>query len=68
MLFPRLSALADAVWRTGPPAIESFGRALEGHLQRLEALGVEYRPLAGPHPWQAESANAPDYKADIERS
>jgi hexosaminidase len=22
------------------------------HLPRLDALGVEYRPLAGPRPWQ----------------
>lgn len=50
--FPRLCAFADAVWRTGPADLEDFTRRLHLHLERLDALGVEYRPLAGPQPWQ----------------
>ncbi|WP_263117880.1 beta-N-acetylhexosaminidase [Cellulomonas sp. RIT-PI-Y] len=52
--FPRLAAFAEVVWspreaRDWP----GFDRRLRGaHLDRLDAAGVEYRPLAGPHPWQ----------------
>jgi hexosaminidase len=52
--FPRLCAFAEVVW--SPDAVRDpagFDRRLtEGHLPRLDALGVEYRPSAGPHPWQ----------------
>ncbi|MCU1675463.1 MAG: beta-N-acetylhexosaminidase [Frankiales bacterium] len=52
--FPRLVAFAEAVW--SDPAHkdkDDFVRRLtESHLARLDALGVEYRPLDGPHPWQ----------------
>lgn len=33
-------------------SLPDFFRRLERHLGRLDAFGVEYRPLAGPHPWQ----------------
>lgn len=52
--FPRLAAFAEVVWspredRDWP----GFHRRLrESHLPRLDAAGVEYRPLDGPHPWQ----------------
>lgn len=52
--FPRLAAFAEVVWspreaRDWP----GFDRRLRGaHLDRLDAAGVEYRPLDGPHPWQ----------------
>ncbi|MFB9954883.1 beta-N-acetylhexosaminidase [Cellulomonas denverensis] len=52
--FPRLAAFAEVVWspreaRDWP----GFHRRLrESHLSRLDAAGVEYRPLDGPHPWQ----------------
>ncbi|ACZ91633.1 beta-N-acetylhexosaminidase [Streptosporangium roseum] len=48
--WPRGCALAEVVWSgsAGP----GFGERLEGHLGRLDALGVEYRPPAGPRPWQ----------------
>ena len=57
--FPRLAAFAEVAWspradRTpGSPASKAFLDRLErSHLPRLDAYGVEYRPLAGPHPWQ----------------
>ncbi|MFD4829602.1 beta-N-acetylhexosaminidase [Streptomyces uncialis] len=52
LAFPRLAAFAEAVWTPGPREYEEFEPRLVHHLARLDALGVEYRPLAGPHPWQ----------------
>lgn len=48
--WPRGCALAEVAWSgsAGP----GFDARLEGHLGRLDALGVEYRPPAGPRPWQ----------------
>jgi hexosaminidase len=55
MIFPRACALADVAWSGGPVALAG-GPALAdrvgAHLRRLEAAGVEYRPLDGPRPWQ----------------
>ncbi len=54
LYFPRLCAFAEAVW--SPASGRSFGEftaRLPAHLERLEALGVNYRPLAGPTPGQA---------------
>jgi hexosaminidase len=51
--FPRLSAFAELAW--SPPGrdfAEFLPRLRDHHLPRLDALGVEYRPLDGPHPWQ----------------
>jgi hexosaminidase len=52
--FPRLSAFAEVAWT--PAALRDYTEFLprlrEHHLPRLDALGVEYRPLDGPHPWQ----------------
>jgi len=51
--FPRLAAFAEVVWSGGERDEEEFlDRLATHHLPRLDALGVEYRPLAGPHPWQ----------------
>ena len=53
MLFPRACAHAEVAW--SDPAGRSwaeFEPRLAAHLERLDALGVGYRPLAGPHPWQ----------------
>lgn len=52
--FPRLAAFAEVVWSQpeGRNYAEFEARLVEHHLPRLDALGVEYRPLAGPHPWQ----------------
>ena len=52
--FPRLCALAENLW-TPPDARDypDFLRRLQdAHLGRLDAMGVEYRPLGGPLPWQ----------------
>ncbi|MET8337400.1 beta-N-acetylhexosaminidase [Streptosporangium canum] len=48
--WPRGCALAEVTWSGS--AGSGFGERLEGHLGRLDALGVEYRPPAGPRPWQ----------------
>lgn len=47
--FPRLAAFAEAVWS---PDASGFAERLASHLARLDAAGVEYRPLDGPWPWQ----------------
>ncbi len=46
MVFPRLFALSEVVW--SPPDArdyDEFLRRLEWHLDRLDALGINYRPL-----------------------
>jgi hexosaminidase len=53
LAFPRLSAFAEAVWHPQPSTYDSFLDRLRSHLERLDAIGVEYRPLDGPHPWQS---------------
>lgn len=57
--FPRLCAVAEVAWSPktdrsqGTPASAEFvDRLVTHHLPRLEAAGVEYRPLDGPLPWQ----------------
>ncbi|QMU75345.1 beta-N-acetylhexosaminidase [Streptacidiphilus sp. PB12-B1b] len=55
--FPRLAAFAEVAWSQLPQQsaerdYAGFEARLRGHLARLDALGVEYRPQSGPHPWQ----------------
>ncbi|RVU18857.1 beta-N-acetylhexosaminidase [Streptomyces antnestii] len=50
--FPRLCAVAEALWSTGERRYEEFRPRLEHHLAHLDAYGVEYRPVTGPHLWQ----------------
>lgn len=50
--FPRLAAFAEVVWSPAEKDPAFLHRLQEHHLPRLDALGVEYRPLTGPHPWQ----------------
>ncbi|WP_084467624.1 beta-N-acetylhexosaminidase [Promicromonospora sukumoe] len=57
--YPRLAAFAEVAWspqaarEPGSERSKEFLERLERHhLPRLDAYGVEYRPLAGPHPWQ----------------
>lgn len=52
MAFPRLSAFAEVAWSSHERSYEEFLPRLKAHLERLDAVGVEYRPLDGPHPWQ----------------
>jgi hexosaminidase len=66
MIFPRACALADVAWSGGPVALAGDETAGDGrppllgrvaaHLSRLDAAGIEYRPLAGPRPWQEGGA------------
>ncbi|MGA3216036.1 MAG: beta-N-acetylhexosaminidase [Acidimicrobiales bacterium] len=57
LYFPRLSAFAEVVWTsdtaTHPKSYDEFEPRLVRHLDRLTALGVNYRPLEGPSPGQA---------------
>ncbi|WP_336706399.1 beta-N-acetylhexosaminidase [Oerskovia sp. USHLN155] len=57
--FPRLAAFAEVVWSPtaerapgGSASAEFLARLGHDHLPRLDAAGVEYRPLDGPKPWQ----------------
>ncbi|MCI3276390.1 beta-N-acetylhexosaminidase [Streptomyces cylindrosporus] len=54
--FPRLAAFAEVAWSALPAPGErdfaDFERRMAGHYERLDALGVAYRPPAGPLPWQ----------------
>ncbi|MFK0177986.1 beta-N-acetylhexosaminidase [Streptomyces xanthochromogenes] len=55
-VFPRLAAFAEVAWSALPaPAARDFAdfeRRMAAHYRRLDALGVDYRPPAGPLPWQ----------------
>ena len=52
-LFPRLVASAELAWSTGRVRREHpVTDRMPTHLKRLDAIGVNYRPLEGPHPWQ----------------
>jgi hexosaminidase len=55
MAFPRLCAFAEVAWGKAVEhsSIDDFKVRLEEHLLRLDALGVNYRPLSGPRPWNA---------------
>ena len=51
--FPRLSVLADIGWASPEVrAAHPVADRLPAHLELLDVLGVNYRPLARPHPWQ----------------
>ncbi|MET7852972.1 beta-N-acetylhexosaminidase [Streptomyces avermitilis] len=54
--FPRLAAFAEVAWSALPAPAErdfaDFERRMTAHCARLDALGVAYRPPAGPLPWQ----------------
>ncbi len=55
MYFPRACALAEVAWSAKERSWEDFERRLAAHLPRLDALGVNYRPLDGPNPGQART-------------
>ncbi|GAA4673470.1 beta-N-acetylhexosaminidase [Frondihabitans cladoniiphilus] len=52
LVFPRLAAVAEALWSGKERSFDDFEARLAGHLERLDALGVEYRHASGPRPWQ----------------
>jgi hexosaminidase len=62
--WPRLCAFSETVWSVPARDFTEFRSRLVTHLERLDALGVEYRPLDGPHPWQKQPA--PKWKRDAE--
>jgi hexosaminidase len=51
--FPRLCAFAEIAWTIESPerpkSYEEFKVRLRRHLRRLAAIGVNFRPLEGPH-------------------
>ncbi len=53
MYFPRACAFAEVVWSPAGREWSEFEPRLAAHLARLQALGVNYRPLEGPNPGQA---------------
>jgi hexosaminidase len=63
MIFPRACALAEVAWsgRQSPLSADGSRRPdlltrIAAHVGRLDAAGLEYRPLAGPRPWQQGGA------------
>ena len=63
LYFPRVSAFSEVVWSgaaardpQGPRSFEEFESRLQRHLTRLDAIGVNYRPLEGPTPGQSRSS------------
>jgi hexosaminidase len=50
--FPRLCAVAEALWSSGDRSFGEFKNRLDSHLARLDSVGVEYRHESGPLPWQ----------------
>lgn len=53
MLFPRACAHSEVAWSPAAGrSWEEFEPRLADHLERLAALGVNYRPLSGSLPWQ----------------
>lgn len=52
MAFPRACALAEVGWSEQRDDFAVFVQRLTRHLERLDAFGVNYRPLEGPRPWQ----------------
>ena len=52
MIFPRACALADVAWSGAPVPPGDVDERMAAHLRRLDAAGLEYRPLEGPRPGQ----------------
>ena len=51
MAFPREAALAEALWTPRDRRdFANFSARLTQHLERLDALDVNYRPIEGPRP------------------
>jgi hexosaminidase len=58
MIFPRACALADVAWSGAPVPPGEAAARLAAHLRRLDAAGLEYRPLDGPRPGQEGGTGA----------
>lgn len=70
MIFPRACALAEVAWYGQASSLAAAGPdrpallpRIAAHLQRLDAAGVEYRPLTGPLPWQQGGAGPRRHRA-----
>ncbi|HTT88722.1 MAG TPA: beta-N-acetylhexosaminidase [Acidimicrobiales bacterium] len=55
LYFPRVCAFSEVAWSPGDKSWDEFEPRLVAHMARLDALGVNYRPLAGPSPGQART-------------
>jgi hexosaminidase len=66
MAFPRVAALAEALWSAGERDGKEFLERLAVHLGRLDARGVAYRNLGGPEPWQKRPGVPGDARAPHE--
>ena len=55
MYFPRLCAFSEVAWSAKERDWPGFEHRLRAHLARLDALGVNYRPLGGPTPGQSRA-------------
>ncbi|PXX57492.1 hexosaminidase [Nocardia tenerifensis] len=67
--FPRLCAVAEIAWSPAERDYAEFlPRLRDHHLPRLDALGVEYRPLEGPHPWQTRPDVPPSSHRPLTRA
>ena len=62
MAFPRACALAEVGWCEQRDDFAAFHDRLAQHLARLDAYGVNYRPLEGPRPWQKGGAGRKAYQ------
>lgn len=57
--FPRLAAFAEVGWTPRQQRdARDLRERLAAHERRLDALGVNYRPLDGPRPWQRGGTGA----------
>jgi hexosaminidase len=55
--FPRMAVFAEVAWtNTDVREADPVLNRLEAHLERLHAMGIGYRPLEGPKPWQRGGA------------
>lgn len=52
LTFPRACAHAEVAWSESHGDWGDFLGRVSRHLGRLEVLGVNFRPLEGPRPWQ----------------
>jgi hexosaminidase len=55
LYFPRACAFSEVAWSPRERRWDEFEPRLARHMARLDALGVNYRPLAGPTPGQART-------------